>query len=154
MTQNGGLLKDNLPTLPELFRTSNCWTGCVSKICYMGVPGNIYTGYNGADHPAFWTERFNVSVMEYLTPGTAEDVILVDSTPVYDEFREKWRTLKNKGGKLFIRHGNHQGTDFVLVDADAEDADLAERTLSSRWDRLFACARSGGHTCGTVRGMI
>ena len=129
---NGDVLDANIPTLPQLFRESGYWSGRVSKIYHMGVPGNIYTGDNGTDHPASWDERYNVSVMESLTPGKAEDVMLEDSTPVYDEYRKKWQALKNKGGKLFIEHGNHQGSDFVIVEADVDNADLADGAAANK----------------------
>ena len=132
VTRNGGVLNSEIPTLPQLFRQSGYWTGRVSKIYHMGVPGNIYTGDNGADHPASWMERYNVSVMESLTPGKTEDVMLVDSTPVYDDYRKKWQALKNKGGKLFIEHGNHQGSDFVIVEADVDNADLADGAAANK----------------------
>jgi len=126
VTKNGGHLRTKVPTLPQAFLESGYWTGRVSKIYHMGVPGHIYTGDNGDDHAASWKERYNVSVMETLTPGKAEDVMLADSTAVYDEYRAKWQEKKNKGGKLKIDHGNHQGSDFVIVEADAADAELAD----------------------------
>lgn len=134
---NGGLLKGSLPTLPQIFRDSGYWTGRVSKIYHMGVPGEIYTGDNGADHPASWAERFNVSVMESLTPGTAEDVMMEDSTPFYDEYRSKWLEMRNKGGLLFIKEGNHQGSDFVIVEADVEDAELADGAAADKAVQLL-----------------
>jgi len=130
--RNGDVLQSNIPTLPQLFKQSGYWSGRVSKIYHMGVPGNIYTGDNGTDHSASWMERYNVSVMESLTPGEADDVMLVDSTPVYDEYRKKWPTLMNKGGKLFIKHGNHQGSDFVIVEADVDNQYLADGVAANK----------------------
>ena len=96
VTGNGGALKGDTQTLPKLFRDSGYWTGRVSKIYHMGVPGHIYTGDNGTDHAPSWVKRYNVSVMESLTPGKAEDVMLTDSTPVYDEY------LVNRGKSVHI----------------------------------------------------
>lgn len=132
VTGNGGRLKESTTTLPKLFREAGYWTGRVSKIYHMGVPGNIYTGDDGTDHEPSWMERYNVSVMESLTPGKAEDVMLEDSTPVYEEYRKKWHDLKNKGGKLFIQHGNHQGSDMVIVEASVHDAELADGAAANK----------------------
>jgi len=117
---NGRVLPGKPVTLPLLFRNAGYWTGRVSKIYHMGIPGNIFTGDNGADHPPSWVERYNMSVMESLTPGKAEDVMGVDSTPQYPELRKKWEAFRNKGGKFMIP-GNHQGSDFVIVETDGGD---------------------------------
>ncbi|NDV61595.1 sulfatase-like hydrolase/transferase [Puniceicoccales bacterium CK1056] len=137
VTDNSGVLKADIPTLPQLFRESGYWTGRVSKIFHMGVPGHIYTGDDGLDHPESWTERYNVSVMEALTPGKAEDVMLEDSTPHYNEYREKWQAVAGKGGKLFINHGNHQGDDFVIVEADVGDEQLADGVAANKTIELL-----------------
>ena len=126
VVNNGREIGDDIVTLPRLFRQAGYWTGRVSKIYHMGVPGNIFTGDNGLDHPASWVERCNVSVMETITPGKAEDLMLADSTRLYEELRVKWRKYKNKGGKFFIPEGNHQGSDFVVVEADGGNEVLAD----------------------------
>ncbi len=125
VTANGGVLKVKTPTMPELFRKSGYWTGRAGKIYHMGVPGNIFTGAPGTDHANSWDETHNVRVMETLTPGKAEDVMLTDSTPVYDEYREKWKAW-DKGGVFPIKHGNHQGSDMVIVEATVPDVELAD----------------------------
>ena len=128
---NGRTLRGNPVTLPQLFRQNGYWTGRVSKIYHMGVPGNIYTGDNGTDHAPSWDERYNVSAMEALSPGRAEDVMLVDSVPRYEEWRKKWPAYRHKGGKLMVP-GNHQGSDFVIVEADGGDEAMADGMAASK----------------------
>ena len=125
VTGNGGVLKLETPTLPELFRKSGYWTGRAGKIYHMGVPGHIFTGDPGTDHAASWDVTHNVKVMETLTPGKAEDVMLTDSTPMYEKYREKWKA-HDKLGVFRIDHGNHQGSDMVIVEATVPDEDLAD----------------------------
>ena len=125
VTSNGGVLKIDTPTMPELFRNNGYWTGRCGKIYHMGVPGNIMTGDPGTDHAASWDVTHNVRVMETLTPGKAEDVMLTDSTAIYEEYRKKWKS-RGEGGVFTIKHGNHQGSDMVIVEATVPDAELAD----------------------------
>lgn len=125
VTGNNVMLEIDTPTLPELFRQNGYWTGRCGKIYHMGVPGHIYTGDPGTDHAASWDVTHNVKVMETLTPGKAEDVMLTDSTPVYGEWREKWKA-NDKLGVFFMKHGNHQGSDMVIVEAAVPDVELAD----------------------------
>ena len=129
---NGGSVSEDTVTLPRLFRQHGYWTGRVSKMYHMGVPGNIFTGDNGEDHAASWDERFNVSAMETLTPGKAEDLMLEDSTHLYPELREKWAAQRNKGGKFMIPEGNRQGSDFVVVEAEGGDDVLADGMAANK----------------------
>lgn len=132
VTGNGGRLAENAMTLPSVLRNSGYWTERVSKMYHMGVPGNIYTGDDGIDHAPSWDKRFNVSVMESLTPGKAEDVMLEDTTPWYDEYREEWAAYDNAGGKYIIPRGNHQGSDFVIVEADGGDDGTADGIAATK----------------------
>lgn len=118
---NGSELPADAKTLPYCFRENGYWTGRVSKIYHMGVPGHIFTGDNGIDHEASWDERYNVSVMETITPGKAEDLMLEDSTHLYEQLREEWKAYQHKGGKFMIPEGNHQGSDIVAVEASVGD---------------------------------
>ncbi len=134
---NRDMLNVKTPTLPELFKNSGYWSGRVSKIYHMGVPGHIFSGDNGSDHADSWHERYNVSVMESLTPGIVEDVMLVDSTPVFEEYREKWYAQRHQGGRFYIHHGNHQGNDFVIIETDVEDEELADGAATHKAIKLL-----------------
>jgi len=131
VTGNGGVLKVKTPTLPELFRKSGYWTGRAGKIYHMGVPGHIFTGDPGTDHAASWDVTHNVKVMETLTPGKAEDVMHENSVPLYHKYREKWKS-HDKLGVFRIDHGNHQGSDMVIVEATVPDAELADGVTANK----------------------
>lgn len=142
---NGGRLPDACMTLPALFRANGYWTGRVSKIYHMGVPGNIFTGDDGPDHAPSWIERYNVSAMETLSPGKAEDVMLADSTHLYADLRKKWPACRHKGGKFMISGGNHQGSDFVIVEADGGDDVMADGMAATKGVELLReRAKAGG----------
>jgi len=142
---NGGRLPAECVTLPVLFRNSGYWTGRVSKIYHMGVPGHIFTGDNGTDHEPSWVERYNVSAMETLSPGKAEDVMREDSTHLYADLREKWKAYRHKGGKFRIPAGNHQGSDFVIVEADGGDDVMADGMAATKGVELLReRAKAGG----------
>ncbi len=129
---NTARVPEDVVTLPHLFRQNGWWTGRVSKMYHMGVPGNIFTGDDGEDQASSWAERYNVSAMETLTPGKAEDLMLEDTTYLYPELREKWAAQQHKGGKFTIPEGNHQGSDFVVVEAEGGDEVLADGMAASR----------------------
>jgi len=142
---NGRKLPDACVTWPALFRANGYWTGRASKIYHMGVPGNIFTGDDGTDHAPSWVERYNVSAMETLSPGKAEDVMLADSTHLYDDLRKKWLAYRGKGGKFMIPSGNHQGSDFVIVEADGGDDVMADGMAATKGIELLReRAKAGG----------
>nr|WP_238397788.1 sulfatase [Anatilimnocola aggregata] len=86
-------------TWPQHFKNTGYYTGRVSKIFHMGVPGGIEDGGDGADDPASWTERFNSLGPEWKAAGTGE-------------------TLEgNPDGKKPVVGGNT----FVVVEADGDD---------------------------------
>jgi iduronate 2-sulfatase len=132
VTRNGGKLQPETATLPRLFREAGYWTGRVSKIYHMGVPGHIFTGDDGTDHEESWIERYNVSVMESITPGKAEDLMLADSVHLYEDLRKDWPACEHKGGKFMIPEGNHQGSDFVVVETDGGNEALADGVAATK----------------------
>ena len=92
---------------PEYFKNNGYYSGRVSKIFHMGVPGGIQTGGdgrqhdggNGADDERSWTERFNSPGPEWMAAGDGE-------------------TLENNPlGKKPVVGGNT----FVVVEADGDD---------------------------------
>lgn len=58
--------------------------------------------------------------------------MLEDSTHLYPELREKWAAQRNKGGKFIIPEGNHQGSDFVVVEAEGGDDVLADGMAANK----------------------
>jgi arylsulfatase A-like enzyme len=135
VTRNDQPLPLDTVTLPVLFRRAGYWTGRVSKIYHMGVPGHIYTGDPGTDHAPSWMHTYNVSVMEGLAPGKAEDLMLDDVTPQIPAQRERWKKVEGKGERFLIP-GNHQGSDFLAVEAD-ETAELADTLAADEAIRLL-----------------
>lgn len=94
-------------TWTQHFKNAGYHTARVSKIYHMGVPGGIeeggdgrdHNGYDGADDPASWTERFNSPGPEWKAAGVGE-------------------TLENNPeGKRPVVGGNT----FVVVEAEGDD---------------------------------
>lgn len=137
VTDNAKKLRADTITLAQCFRQAGYWTGRVSKIYHMGVPGNIFTGDSGHDVEKDWMEHYNVSVMETITPGKAEDLMLDDSVHLYEDLRKKWPAYKHKGGKFRIPEGNHQGVDFVVVEADCGNEALADGIAATQGIELL-----------------
>lgn len=125
VTGNGGELHPDRVTLPLHFKNNGYWTGRVSKIYHMGVPGDILQGRNGRDHAASWVERYNVTAMEAITPGKAEDLTGPDSTPLYPQLREKWQRQKHSAVDFKVP-GNHMGSDFVVTETADDNTLLAD----------------------------
>jgi arylsulfatase A-like enzyme len=106
-------------TLPQFFKENGYWTGRVGKIYHMGIPTHSFTGDHRCDHEPSWVERYSFAAMESLTPGKAEDLSGTDSTPLYDELREKWKNKDFGGdGTRFNIPGDQNGGDFVVVEAE------------------------------------
>ena len=59
-------------TWPEHFKDAGYWTGRVSKIFHMGVPGGIEEGTHGADDERSWNFRVNCQGPEWRAPGEGE----------------------------------------------------------------------------------
>jgi iduronate 2-sulfatase len=62
----------NHPSLAGFFREQGYYTGRVSKIYHMGVPGGIERGVAGGDDPDSWDYAYNVLGPETMSPGTLE----------------------------------------------------------------------------------
>ncbi len=86
-------------TWSQLFKDNGYWTGRVSKIYHMGVPGGIEEGGHGADDELSWIERYNSPGPEWAALGDFE-------------------TLENnpEGKKPAVG-----GNTFVVVEADGDD---------------------------------
>ena len=64
--------KYNHPSIAGFFREQGYYTGRVSKIYHMGVPGGIERGDPGGDDPDSWDYAYNVLGPETLSPGILE----------------------------------------------------------------------------------
>jgi len=62
----------NIKALPQVFRENGYWTGRVSKIYHMGIPGDIVNGTPGVDLPESWNEAINIQAKEQYGKGNAE----------------------------------------------------------------------------------
>ena len=62
----------NIKVLPQVFRENGYWTGRVSKIYHMGIPGDIVNGTAGVDLPESWDEAVNIKAKEQYGKGSAE----------------------------------------------------------------------------------
>lgn len=141
---NGGNVEADRITLPRHFRNHGYWTGRVSKIYHMGVPGGIMGGLAGNDHATSWDYCHNVRAMESLTPGKAEDLTGPDSTPLYPELRKKWEE-QIPGTKKLMIPGNHQGSDYVVVETGDKSALLADGMAANKAiDMLRRLAKQPG----------
>jgi len=56
-------------SVAEHFKNNDFYTARVGKIFHMDIPDDVLDGTDGHDVPSSWTERFNSSGTEALTPG-------------------------------------------------------------------------------------
>lgn len=62
----------NVKVLPQLFRENGYFTGRVSKIYHMVIPGDIVNGTPGADIPESWDVAINIQAREQYGKGKSE----------------------------------------------------------------------------------
>lgn len=60
------------PSIGEFLRGKGYFSGRVSKIYHMGVPGGMEAGAPGGDEPASWDWTYNVLAPETRSPGLLE----------------------------------------------------------------------------------
>lgn len=94
---NGGMVNPQRVTLPRHFANHGYWTARVSKIYHMGIPGDIVEGNPGRDHVGSWDETYNITALEALTPGKAEDFANPDTVAQFAEERQKWLAAQASG---------------------------------------------------------
>jgi len=100
----------DLVTMPQLFRRHGYHAARVSKIYHMGIPGDILKGTPGVDDPASWDQTVNIKGPEQYAPGKKEDL----SPKV-----------------------QHQGVDFVRVEAEGDDLVHADGMAARHAIRLL-----------------
>ncbi|MEM9479310.1 MAG: sulfatase [Verrucomicrobiota bacterium] len=62
------------PSMSQHFKNNGYYSGRVSKIYHMLIPGNITEGVHGPDHEASWTERFSMHAPEWMSSGEHEHI--------------------------------------------------------------------------------
>ena len=97
VTGNGGTVDPKRVTLPRHFANHGYWTARVSKIYHMGIPGDIVEGKSGRDHAGSWDETYNITALEALTPGKAEDFANPENVAQFAEERRKWLAAQASG---------------------------------------------------------
>ncbi len=94
---NGGTVDPDRITLPRHFGSHGYWTARVSKIYHMGIPRDIIEGKPGRDHASSWDQTHNITALETLTPGNAEDFTMPQSVGLFPIERKKWISAQASG---------------------------------------------------------
>lgn len=139
VTGNGGAVEPERITLPRHFANHGYWSARISKIYHMGIPGDIMEGTPGRDHAASWQATHNISALEALTPGKAEDFASPKAVAGYPEERKKWLAAQANGEQY--RMSRIARAQFASIEveqknqhllADAMTTDKAIDVLKSR----------------------
>jgi arylsulfatase A-like enzyme len=129
VTGNGGQVDPDRITLPRHFGNHGYWTGRVSKIYHMGIPGDIVEGNPGRDHVASWGETHNITALETLTPGKVENFTEPDSPAVYPAERARWKAAQ-ASGRPYKMPKSVRG-DYAVVEVEDQNAHLLPDTLTA-----------------------
>lgn len=111
-------------TMGEHFRDQGVFSGRVSKIFHMKVPGDIFDGTDGLDVAECWTEKVNVQAKEALTPG---DYALLNKNIFTEEIEGRQHTAMPH--RMFVS---------VKTDGDGSeqpDPQAAEKTVAMLRER-------------------
>lgn len=129
VTGNGARVAEGRVTLPKHFRNHGYWSGRVSKIYHMGIPGDILTGSNGGDHEPSWNERHNTPAMESMTPGKIVDYLNPKDPEVFTREREVWKKAHAEGKPYkMIPQTRSQ---FTVTEVADEDTHLLADTMAA-----------------------
>ena len=139
---NGGNVDPNRVTLPRHFANHGYWTARVSKIYHMGIPVDIVEGNPGRDHVRSWDETHNITALEALTPGKAEDFLNPDTVAQFPAERRKWLAAQAGGEPYrFSKVARAQYASIEVEEknehllADRMAADTAIELLQARADK-------------------
>ncbi|OUT58789.1 MAG: hypothetical protein CBB71_11965 [Rhodopirellula sp. TMED11] len=126
---NGGTVAVNRVTLPKHFANHGYWTGRVSKIYHMGIPGDIVEGKPGNDHAASWHEAHNMMAMEAITPGKATDFLNPESVTQYAAERKKW--LAARAANEPYQHTQVARAQYASIEVAEKDQGLLADTMAT-----------------------
>ncbi|MEM9366130.1 MAG: sulfatase [Planctomycetota bacterium] len=131
VTGNGGKVDPQRVTLPRHFANHGYWTGRVSKIYHMGIPGDIVEGKPGHDHAESWDETHNIKALEALTPGKAQDFLHPEAVAQYPDERRKWFAAQ-AGGKPY-RFSQVARAQYASIEVGEENEHLlADRMTADK----------------------
>ncbi|MFT6864239.1 MAG: iduronate 2-sulfatase [Akkermansiaceae bacterium] len=129
VTGNGGSLDPGRVTLPKHFRNHRYWTGRVSKIYHMGIPGDIIEGKSGQDHAPSWDMTHNITALETMTPGKIIDYTNPDAPKIFPKERKLWQEAHDHD-KPYKMKAQARGQ-FSVVEVAAKDAGLMADTMAA-----------------------
>lgn len=128
VTGNGGEVDPKRITLPRHFANHGYWTARVSKIYHMGIPVDIVEGNSGRDHAASWHETHNITALEALTPGKAEDFKDPETVALFPEERRKWLAAQ-AGGKPY-KFSQISRAQYASIEVKEADQHLLADTMA------------------------
>lgn len=129
VTGNGGTVDAHRNTLPKHFANHGYWTGRVSKIYHMGIPGDIVEGKPGNDHPASWLEAYNMTAMEAITPGKVIDYLKPENVQQYSAERKKW--LAAQATNQPYQHTQVARAQYASIEVAEQDQGLLVDTMAT-----------------------
>ena len=129
VTGNGGTVDLSRVTLPKHFQNHGYWTGRVSKIYHMGIPGDIIEGKAGRDHAPSWKVTHNIMAMETMTPGKIVDYTNPDAPKVFPKERKIWQKAHDSD-KPYKMKGQARGQ-FSVVEVADKDVGLMADTMAA-----------------------
>ncbi|GAB5402972.1 MAG: sulfatase [Aureliella sp.] len=129
VTSNGGEVAQERVTLPVHFANHGYSTARVSKIYHMGIPVDIVEGTPGRDHAPSWRETHNITALEALTPGKAEDFQNPETVKQFPEERQKWLAAQ-KGGKPY-RFTQVARAQYASIEVEEKNQHLLADTMAA-----------------------
>jgi len=129
VTGNGGTVDPNRITLPKHFQNHGYWTGRVSKIYHMRVPGDLIEGTAGKDHQSSWKVTHNITAMETMTPGKIVDYSSPNAPKVFPRERKLWQQAH--ASKMPYKLKGQARGQFAVVEVADKDAGLMADTMAA-----------------------
>jgi arylsulfatase A-like enzyme len=142
VTGNGGTVDPKRITLPKHFRNHGYWTGRVSKIYHMRIPGDLIEGTAGKDHQPSWMMTRNVTAMETMTPGKIVDYTNSEAPKVFPRERKLWREAHDNDNPYKMKL--QARGQFAVVEVADKDAGLMADTMAA--DEAIELLRQRGES--------
>ena len=94
-----------------------------------GIPVDIVEGNPGRDHSDSWHETHNITALEALTPGKAEDFANPDTVAQFPKERQKW--LAAQAGGESYSFSNVARAQFASIEVQDKDEHLLADTMTA-----------------------